>query len=152
MGGVSMDKDARYKFHEPVKVRFNETDLQGHVNFIWFAAYFDLAVTEYLHVIGYTYQDMMDEGVDMYYVGTGTELHARAFFEDVLHVHARIGRIGNSSLGFEFAIRHSDTDTLVATGHINAVCIDPETERPVRVPDALREAVAAYEGATPPAS
>jgi acyl-CoA thioester hydrolase len=148
---VSADKNARYKFYEPVRVRFNETDLQGHVNFIWYAAYFDLSLTEYMKTLGYSYKDMIADGIDMFYVGTGTEMHARAFFEDALNVHARLGRIGNSSMTFEFAVRNAESDELIASGYINAVCVSEETKRPQRVPDTLRDAVTAYEGATPPA-
>ena len=41
-----------FKFSTPVKVRFNETDLQGHVNFGHHLFYFDVGLTEYLDAIG----------------------------------------------------------------------------------------------------
>jgi acyl-CoA thioesterase FadM len=37
-------------------------------------------------------------------------------------------------------------DALIATGRIVAVAVDAQTEKPVRVPDELREAVARFEG------
>jgi acyl-CoA thioester hydrolase len=60
-------------------------------------------------------------------------------------VHARIGHIGNTSFTFEFAARKQPTDALIATGEIVAVAVNIETEKPVRVPDGLREAVARFE-------
>ena len=61
-------------------------------------------------------------------------------------MHARVGQIGNSSITFEFAAIKAHNDELVATGKIVAVTVDPRTKKPMRVPDAFREAVARYEG------
>jgi acyl-CoA thioester hydrolase len=64
----------------------------------------------------------------------------------VLHVHSRISHFGNTSFTFEFAIFKQPSDDLITTGQIAVVAIDTKTEKPIRVPDQLREAVARYEG------
>lgn len=137
-----MDK---YKFFTPLRVRFAETDLQGHVFFGHYLMYFDEALTQYQHAIGMTYQDLLATGVDMFYIRSECEYRSRAFFEEVLNVHARVGQIGNSSITFEFAVFKDHNDELVATGKIVAVIIDPQTKKPVRVPEVFREAVEKYE-------
>ncbi len=137
-----MDK---FKFYEAIRVRFVETDLQGHVFFGNYLVYFDEALTMYQHAIGCTYQEFLNAGVDFFYIHTECDFKSRAFFEEVLNVHARVGHIGNSSITFEFAAIKAKNDELVATGKIVAVTIDPQTKKPVRVPDMFREAVARYE-------
>jgi acyl-CoA thioester hydrolase len=139
---TDMDK---YKFFEPIRVRFAETDLQGHVFFGQYLTYFDEALTQYQHAIGMTYQDLLAAGVDMFYIRAECEYKSRAFFEEVLNVYARAGQIGNSSITFEFAAFKEHNDELVVTGKIVAVIIDPQTKKPVRVPEVFREAVARYE-------
>ena len=52
-----------FKFYATLKVRFNETDLQGHVNFGQYYFYFDVGATEYMEAIGYSYDDMLADGV-----------------------------------------------------------------------------------------
>jgi acyl-CoA thioester hydrolase len=135
----------KYKFFVPLRVRFAETDLQGHVFFGNYLIYFDEALTQYQHAIGVTFQDLIDAGVDMFYIRSECEYHSRAFFEDVLNIHARVGSIGNSSITFEFAAIKAQNDELIATGKIVAVIVDPQTNKPVRVPDVFRESVAKYE-------
>ena len=54
-----------YRFSTKIRVRFNETDAQGHVNFAWYLNYFDIALIEYLRTLGYSYNDMLAEGLDM---------------------------------------------------------------------------------------
>ncbi len=137
-----MDK---YRFYEPTRVRFVETDLQGHVFFGNYLTYFDEALSQYQHAVGCTYQDLVAAGVDMFYIHSECDYHSRAFFEELLNVHARAGQIGNSSITFEFAAFKAHSDELVATGKIVAVIIDPKTKKPTRVPDEFRSAVARYE-------
>jgi acyl-CoA thioester hydrolase len=134
-----------FKFFAPIKVRFIETDAQGHVNFAHYLAYFDFGLTEYLHAIGYSYQEMLADQVDMLYVRSDCEYKARAFFEDVLNIYTRIERIGNTSVTYAFQAVKAATGEVAATGHIVTVIVDRETKQPIPVPDRLREAVASAE-------
>jgi acyl-CoA thioester hydrolase len=136
----------RYKFYYPLRVRYTEVDVQRHVFFGNYLTYFDIALTEYTRAIGYYYPDMVASGVDMFYVEANCQYKGRAYFDDLLHVHTRIGQIGNTSLTFEFAIYKQPAGELIATGDIVAVAVDACTERPIRVPDELRGAVARFEG------
>ena len=136
-----MTGSERYKFYHPVRVRYVEVDSQQHVFFGHYLTYFDVALVEYMKAVGYSYPDMIAAGVDMFYAHASCDYKGRARFDDLLHVHARIGHIGNTSFTFEFAARKQPTDELIATGKIVAVAVDAETEKPVRVPDGLREAV-----------
>ena len=143
----------KYKFYHPFRVRYVETDAQGHVFFGHYLTYFDVGLTEYMRTIGYHYPNMVACGVDMFYVEASCQYKGRARFDDLLHVYARIGNIGNTSFTFELAMyKHFDqaqykqpTDELIATGKIVAVAVDAKTEKPVRVPDELREAVTQFE-------
>ena len=137
---------SKYKFYHPLRVRYIETDAQGHVFFGNYLNYFDIGLLEYTRALGYTYPDMVASGVDMFYVEASCQYKGRAYFDDLLHVHTRIGHIGNTSFAFEFAIYRQPADDLIATGRITAVAVDIQTEKPIRVPDELREAVARFEG------
>ena len=135
-----------YKFYHPLRVRYNETDAQGHVFFGNYLNYFDVGLLEYTRALGYTYADMVASGVDMFYIEAACQYKGRAYFDDLLHVHTRIGHIGNTSFAFEFAIYRQPAGEMIATGRITAVAVDIETEQPIRVPDELREAVTRFEG------
>jgi acyl-CoA thioester hydrolase len=136
------------RFYHPVRVRYGETDAQRHVFFGNYLSYFDVGLIEYTRAIGHFYPDMVASGVDMFYIKATCQYKGRAYFDDLLHVHTRIGQIGNTSLAFEFAIYKQPADELIATGNIVAVTVDARTEHPIRVPDELREAVARFEGDT----
>ena len=135
----------KYRFYYPIRVRYVEVDAQQHVFFGHYLTYFDVALVEYMRAIGFDYPAMVAAGIDMFYVASECQYRGRARFDDLLHVHARIGAVGNSSFTFEFAIYKPPADELIATGKIAAVAVDARTERSVRVPDGLREAVARFE-------
>lgn len=134
-----------FPFFLPLTVRFSETDLQGHVFFGNYLDYFDTALVAYQKAIGATYQDLLAAGADMVYVEACAGFKAPSYFDEELQVGVRVARIGNSSVRFEFAVFGPEGD-LRTTGHIAAVCLDPETRRPTRVPDLFRDGVARLQG------
>lgn len=137
--------NGKFRFYHPIKVRYVETDAQGHVFFGHYYTYFDVAMMEYMRAIGFSYRDLLDVGMDLLYVESLCRHQAPAYYDDVLNVHTRIGNIGDSSLTFEFSVYKEGSDQLAATGHIVAVNVDKDTRRPMRVPGALRRAVQEYE-------
>lgn len=140
----------RFKFYTPVKVRFNETDRLGHVNFGHYYFYFDVAVEAYMTAIGYDYQTMQAENVEFVYVESHCNYKAEANWPETLLIYARIGHIGNRSLRFDFEVTSQSDERLVATGHIVAVTVDGISFKPHPVPDGFRRAVATYEDETSP--
>ncbi len=137
--------DEQYKFFAPIQVRYIETDMQGHVFFGHYFTYFDFGATEYLKAVGYSYNDFLNDGFDFFYVKADCQYRDRAFFEEVLHVHTRVGKIGNTSFTFEFGIFEEASNRPIASGQIVAVTIDKETRKPVPVPERFRNAVAGFE-------
>ena len=134
-----------FRFFTPVQVRYAETDAQGHVFFGNYFTYFDFALTEYLKAIGYTYETMLSDGVDFYYVDANCQYKGRAYFDEILHVHTRINSVGNTSFTFEFAIFEEKSDRLITTGRIVAVAVKRETSKPTKVPQGLTVAVQEFE-------
>ncbi|MEJ2363281.1 MAG: thioesterase family protein [Deltaproteobacteria bacterium] len=134
-----------YRFFHPIQVRFIETDQQGHVFFGHFLTYFDVALTEYLKAIDFSYDKFLQAGVDFYYVESHCQYLDRAFFDEILHVHACVDKIGNTSFTFDFSIFESETQRFIANGHIVAVAVDSSTSKPIRAPERFRQAVARFE-------
>jgi acyl-CoA thioester hydrolase len=134
-----------FRFFTELKVRFNETDAQGHVNFAWYLNYFDVALTEYLRAIGYSYSDMLAEGLDMLYIDAHTTYQSPAYFEELLEVHCRLGKIGSTSMRFDFQVIAQADGRPIATGEITVVMAQRDTYQKVRVPDHLRAAVETFE-------
>ncbi len=128
-----------YPFFTPLRVRFNETDAQGHVNFAWYFNYFDVALIEYLRGVGYSYQRMLEAGLDMLYVDSHATYLSPAHFDEALRVHCRPGKIGNTSLRFDFQVFAQADGREIATGEITVVLIHRQSRQKASIPDELRK-------------
>lgn len=127
-----------YDFHTKIRVRFNETDLQGHVNFAQYLNFFDLAIVEYMRSLNYDYNQMLAEGIDMLYIDAHTTYHSPAKFDEMIRLHCRIGHVGNTSLRYDIQVFSDADDRLIATGEISAVTAEHGTWKKLPVPDAIR--------------
>ncbi len=133
------------KFYHQIRVRFADTDLQGHVFFGNYYTYLDEAFTGYLRELGYSWETLGEMGLEVYYVDSGCQFKGRSYFEDRLRVHTAISKIGNSSLTAEMTVVREKNEETVATGFITGVVVDPDTGRSTSVPEELRAAVTRYQ-------
>ena len=135
-----------FRFHHNIRVRFADTDLQGIVFNGNYLTFYDVAWTEYFRAIGLTWKAMIDSGVDTVLARTTIEFKSPAKFDDVLEVHARVSKIGTTSIIFDFEIYPESEDRLIGTAQSLYVCVDPKSLQKIRVPDDLRERIAVLEG------
>lgn len=141
-----------FKFYTRIRVRFNETDLQGHVNYAQYYFYFDEAVTHYFEAIGYDHHDMDADQTDMLFAESHCNYKSSARWPEWLRIYVRIGHVGRRSLRFEFEVRAEADDRLIATGHIAAVTTSKDNFAPHPVPEKLRQAINRYEEKAPAGS
>ena len=105
---------------------------------------------EYLDLLGFGYPIIKPKGYDWVYAEARVQYKGPALLADMLSVHARISRIGNSSVTVEYQVFKQGTGDLIATGEVTFVVVDLTTHKPVRVPGFFREAVAKYQGTANP--
>jgi acyl-CoA thioester hydrolase len=133
-------------FSHPIRVRFADTDLQGHAFFGSYFTYMDEAFMAYLRELGFPFPGLEAMGLDIYYVESSCRFLGSCRFEDDLRVRIEISRLGNSSLTAEMTIVRPADGSTVAAGRITGVVVDRTTKGPTRIPDAIRDAVARYQG------
>ena len=134
-----------FKFSVDVRVRLPETDAMGIVFHGYFYTYFDVGRMDYLRNLGLLDSFRTGESKNLV-AHASAEFRSPARFDDVLVVQARISEIGNTSITFSFRVTNKPDARLVAEGKSVHVMIDPATWKPVRVSDAFRKAVRAFEG------
>ena len=141
--GRVTDRRSPFKYSALTRVWFSDTDAQGVVYYGRYLPYFDHARTEYhRHVAG-----LRVEGAEFVMRALEVGYVAPARFDDLLELFVRVQRIGNSSVTYECAAFRVPDDLLMVTAKQTLVLIDRESRRPMRVPDELRSAVRAFEGA-----
>lgn len=127
------------------RVRFAETDMQGVVFYGEYFTYQDEAVSAFMREIDYGHERMVEEGWQIHVVNASLDYRDAATFDDRLRNRVRVAEVGSSSLTFDHRVERED-GTVVAEGTVTHVAVDLETDAPTPIPDAFREAVAAFQG------
>ena len=125
-----------YAFSARTRVGFSDTDAQGIVYYGRYNPYFDLARTEWLRSVGLLHYQGPGEFVMR---ANDVEYSAPARFDDELEIHVRIGRIGTTSITFEFAALKLPDEQLLVTAHQTLVHVGRESRRPLPIPDYYKE-------------
>ncbi len=135
----------KYKFYTPVLVRYMDLDPQWHVNNSRFLSFLETARMQYLIEL------KLWDGFDFFKLGlivARVELDylAPIKLEQSIRVGARVTRMGNKSMDFDYQIEDSDTGQVMATGLTPMVCYDYYKSVSIPIPDDWRKKIAAYEG------
>lgn len=133
-----------FRFTHRLRVRWAEVDMQKIVFNGHYLMYLDTAVADYWRTLALPYEATMQalDG-DLYVKKSMLEYHGSARYDDTLDIRMRCARIGNSSMVFEGEIRCGET--LLVSGELVYVFADTRTQTSRPVPQALRDALMAYE-------
>jgi acyl-CoA thioester hydrolase len=137
-----------FRLCHPLRVRWAEVDPQSIVFNPNYLMYFDVAVTEYWRALGFAYPEgFTSHGVDTLVVSAKLDFHSSARYDDCLDVCARAARLGRTSLRMAFEIHRADAHLI--TGELVYVMTDPQTHKPLPIPEPLRAAILSFETLQP---
>jgi acyl-CoA thioester hydrolase len=136
-----------FHFAHPLRVRWSEVDRQGVVFFGNYLNYYDIAMTEYMRAIGFPYpRGLLDRGTDLHVIRAEAEYKGSARFDDVIEIHTKVERLGQSSLTFAFEVYREGEDELLSTGRTVYVNVDQTSRKSSPLPAELTEKVRRREG------
>ena len=116
-----MPSDSR-TFSHPLRVRFAECDMQGHVFNAHYLTYFDLAHTELLREAIGSYQRLVADGHDVVVAEARARYLAPAHFDDQLDLGVTLEPLTTTSMTSRFAVTRDGA--LLTEGHLRHVCVD----------------------------
>jgi acyl-CoA thioester hydrolase len=128
---------AAYRRFVPLTTRWLDNDAYGHLNNVVYYALFDTAVNGVLIEAGAL--DVARGDVVGYVVETGCSYFSPLAYPQALEAGLRVGRIGASSVRYEIGIFAAGAAETAARGHFVHVYVDRATERPVSLPQRLRD-------------
>jgi len=137
-----------FRFAHPLRVRWSEVDRQDVVFNPHYFVYFDVAVGEYWRAIGFAYPAALGGTSDLFAVDAHARFLAPARYDDELEIGCRTRRLGRTSMGLELAVFRGPE--LLTVGALVHVHVELGSRRPSPLPDAMRQAILAFEP-TPPA-
>lgn len=131
------DTRADYPRFTTITTRWMDNDVYGHINNVQYYSYFDTAVNRYLIEQGVL--DIHRGEVVGLVVETGCNFFHSAAFPQDIEAGIRVARLGNSSVRYEVGLFIDGREAPIASGHFIHVYVDRASQRPVPIPQALRD-------------
>jgi acyl-CoA thioester hydrolase len=122
-----------------ITTRWMDNDVYGHVNNVVYYSFFDTVVNRYL--IDNKALDFRDGKVIGLVVETACNYFKPVAYPDRITAALAVEHLGNSSVRYRLAVFRNDDDAAAAQGHFVHVYVDRATNKPVTLPDALRNAL-----------
>lgn len=140
----------RFRFVSPAKVRFSETDANGHMSHVTSVIYMEQARSEFMIGLGLFGRERMEaEGKTFMLVAQAVNYRSQAYFHDRIDTYVRVSRIGSSSLDMEYSLANRESGQIVCTGTSTMVYVDILTQKSTPLPSDLTERIAQFEASLP---
>lgn len=119
-----------------LSTRWADVDVYGHVNNVVYYSYFDTVVNE--HLIAHGVLDPQTSTIIGLVVETRCTYFRSLTFPAPVTAAMRVAKLGSSSVRYEIALFQGDDPQAAAQGHFVHVYVDRASQRPARIPDAVR--------------
>ncbi len=125
-------------------VRWSDVDVSGIIRWSAYTRFLELAETELFRALGYPYATLWDR-LDIWLPRVQLHFDYRnpVRLDDLVDIEVWVGRIGRSSIRFEFLLRRPDGE-VAAEAYLVTVAIGRSDSQPVAVPQALLDAMRPY--------
>lgn len=132
---------SEFRVFRSIQTRWQDNDAYGHVNNVVYYGWFDTAVNAWLIESGLL--DPATSPVIGLVAETGCTYFESVSFPETVEIGMAVARIGTSSVTYRLGVFREGADQAAAHGRFVHVHVERATQRPVPVPDSLREALAA---------
>lgn len=131
-----------FEFFIPVRIRFSETDMFGHVNNVSAFIYFEEARIEFFkaHDLFMDFSDPKTIGVPVV-ADLQCDYRRQLFFGDHIKLYVKANRIGRTSLDLHY-MAVNEKEEVCLTGRGRIVYIDQHTGKPLPLTDEIKRKLA----------
>jgi acyl-CoA thioester hydrolase len=127
---------SHYRVFRDIGTRWMDNDVYGHVNNVVYYSWFDTAVNA--HLIEQGALDIHQGAVIGFVVETQCNYFAPLAFPQTVQAGLRVAQLGRSSVRYEVGLFAEGNETAAACGHFVHVYVDRVTQRPVPLPETLK--------------
>ncbi len=118
-----------------IRVRYQETDAQGHVHHTTYINYFEIGRIEMLRAAGHSYRELEDQGIRLVVSEVGCQFFTPARYDDLLRLTTTVVRSRGARIHHRYEIcREQD---LIVSGFTIVAAVDV-SGKVVRLPRWLR--------------
>jgi len=128
-------------FSELVKVRFRDTDSQGHLYFANYLVYADEVAGAYMEALGFNAMNPGDAPCFIFTVNIQCDYLDECKAFDEVRVEVGYSRLGNSSADVVFDLYRAHDNVQLAKGSLTQVFVDKQSRKAAGIPADFKRAI-----------
>lgn len=132
-----------YKASVEIRIRYADTDQMGIVYYGNYCTFYEIARTEALRKIGFSYKMMEAKGIIMPVIQLTSKYIKPAFYDDLITVTAAIKEKPTVKIQFDYEIFNSDSK-LINSGNTVLAFINKQINKAMPAPDWFLEVINPY--------
>ena len=133
--------DNKLPYSDTIRVRFSDTDAQGHLYFANYMVYADEVAGHYMEDLGYSAMNPREAPALIFTVNINCDYLDECKASDVVRVLVGYEKLGKSSAVLAYELRNAATEAVLARGSVTQVFVDPQTRKSCVIPLAFRAAI-----------
>lgn len=133
-----------FKTETQIRVRYAETDQMGVVYHSNYFQYFEVARSESIRNLGFTYADMEKMGIIMPVVEVKCKYLRPALYDQLLTITVAVHQLPTDHKITFYSDVLNEKNELLATGHVTLYCMEAKTMKKARLPQQLFEKIKTY--------
>lgn len=126
------------KFSTNIRVRYGETDQMGIVYHGNYAAFFEVARTEWLRNLGVSYKDLENKGIILPVISLSFNFIKSAKYDDILTISVFLKKTPLVKIEFDYEIINQNKEK-ISTGNSVLAFMDLKTNKPIKCPNYILE-------------
>lgn len=130
-----------------IRVYYEDTDAAGIVYYAGYLRFIERGRTEFLRALGHDQNQLMKEGVAFAVRSLSAEYLLPARLDDLLTVETAVAHLGRAQLTFHQQVLRGEE--LLLDAKIRIACIDPVRSKPIPIPRAIHDQMAALTASMP---
>ncbi len=127
-----------FPYSELIKVRYRDTDAQGHLYFANYLVYADEVLSCYLAELGFDAMNPKNAPCFAFAVNIQCDYVKECDANEMVKFSVGYTRLGNSSVNAIFKMEKAECGTLLAKGSLTQVFVDKVTRKSCPIPLQLR--------------
>ena len=123
-----------------VRVNYSETDQMGVVYHARHVVWLDIARTEHLRQVGYSYRELEAQGVRLVVTGLSVRYRNPVRFDDLVRIRCRVREAASRRVVFEYFLENAASGLTIADAETTLLCLDQQ-HRLSRLPEPVIRAL-----------
>jgi acyl-CoA thioester hydrolase len=128
-------------YSNTVRVRFSDTDAQGHLYFANYMVYADEVAVHYMEELGFSALNPKNAPALIFTVNINCDYLEECKSGDTVQVSVGYKKLGRSSAVLAYELKNDATGVALARGSITQVFVDHETRKSCEIPQEFKTAI-----------